>query len=103
MILPHLQNLHKNYYIQPKLENNYCSDAPDPGTVLTKRESEIAIMVYEGYTPEKIAQSLFVSRTTVYKHIAHIHEKLNVSNRQELILKLLHMNIPEQRQAILAQ
>jgi DNA-binding CsgD family transcriptional regulator len=96
MILPHLQNLHKNYYAQPKSDDNFCQDDRDPDSGLTKRELEIAMMVSEGYTPERISKSLFVSRTTVYKHIAHIHEKLNVSNRQELILKLLHMNEKQQ-------
>jgi DNA-binding CsgD family transcriptional regulator len=97
-ILPHLKNLHKNYYIQPQQDGHYWLDDQDSASMLTKREAEVAMMVYEGFTPEKIAQGLFVSRTTVYKHIAHIHEKLNVSNRQELILKLFHMKMIDQQQ-----
>ena len=40
-------------------------------------------------TPNRIGQTLCVSLPTVYRHIANIHAKLGVSNRQELLLKLL--------------
>jgi LuxR family transcriptional regulator of spore coat protein len=94
-IMPLLQNLHKNYYIQPKSEDEFSFNGEKPTSILTKRESEIAMMIKDGFTPERIAQALFMSCATVYKHIEHIHKKLHVSNRQELILKLLHMSLFE--------
>ena len=40
-------------------------------------------------TPSRISAHLCLSRSTVYRHVANMHAKLGVSNRQELILKLL--------------
>jgi DNA-binding CsgD family transcriptional regulator len=97
IIMPLLQNLHKNYYIQPKWEDDFSVNGERSESILTRRESEIAMMIKDGFTPERIAQGLFMSCATVYKHIEHIHKKLNVSNRQELILKLLHMTTFEKR------
>jgi DNA-binding CsgD family transcriptional regulator len=36
----------------------------------------------------KIAERFGISLQTVYKHIANIHSKLNISSRQELLLKV---------------
>lgn len=87
IIASHLKNLHRNFYIDA---DRVCAvGRPGMDEALTSRENEIADMICKGYTPEKIATVLFVSRATVYKHIAHIHAKIGVSNRQELIVKLL--------------
>jgi DNA-binding CsgD family transcriptional regulator len=87
VIVSHLENLHRNFYIDADRE---CSvGRPGMDETLTARENEIADMICKGYAPEKIADILFVSRATVYKHIAHIHTKIGVSSRQELIVKLL--------------
>jgi DNA-binding CsgD family transcriptional regulator len=87
VIVSHLENLHRNFYIDADRE---CSiGRPGMDEALTARENEIADMICRGYAPEKIADILFVSRATVYKHIAHIHTKIGVSSRQELIVKLL--------------
>jgi DNA-binding CsgD family transcriptional regulator len=42
-------------------------------------------------TPSAIARELSISRPTVYRHLANIHVKLAVSNRQELMLRLAVM------------
>jgi DNA-binding CsgD family transcriptional regulator len=88
ILISHLENLHRNFYIGTSDE---CA-VGRKGSMeeLTARESEISDLICKGFSPEKIAQTLFLSRATVYKHIAHIHAKLGVSNRQELIVKLLH-------------
>jgi DNA-binding CsgD family transcriptional regulator len=83
----HLGNLHRNFYIH--MDNECVVGRSGFNGTLTSRENEIADMICSGYAPEKIAKVLFVSRATVYKHIAHIHTKIGVSNRQELIVKLL--------------
>ncbi len=50
---------------------------------LTKRELELGFLVVSGYTNQRIAQELFISETTVKKHITHIYEKTNVQGRKE--------------------
>ena len=57
---------------------------------LTTREAEIAAFLVKGVTPPNISRELCISITTVNKHIANMHAKLNVSTRQELIVKLLN-------------
>jgi DNA-binding CsgD family transcriptional regulator len=84
-ILPHLNNLHKNFFF-----NSPGSGVSAGRTIsgLTARENEIALLLYKGAAPALIGEQLFISLTTVYKHIAHIYEKLSVSTRQELLVKL---------------
>ena len=86
-VQPNLDNLHKNLFVrtmQPLAIQN-----PELAEMLTNRELEVAEYLCKGLTPVRISNMLSVSQSTVYRHIANIHTKLNVSNRQELILKLL--------------
>lgn len=85
----HLKNFYLNFYaVSPENQENVIQHL-DTDQPLTSRENEIADLLVKGVLPEYIAQKLYISKTTVYKHIAHIHHKLNVSTRQELLLKLL--------------
>jgi DNA-binding CsgD family transcriptional regulator len=52
---------------------------------LTLREREIMRLIYEGFTNPDIAAELFISRNTVKRHLHNIFEKLDVSNRIEVI------------------
>jgi DNA-binding CsgD family transcriptional regulator len=87
----HLDNLHKNLYVQLQSGPRSLKAArparfPAP---LTQRESEIMALICGGVTSENMAKNLCISKTTVYRHIANIYAKLHVSNRQELILTAL--------------
>lgn len=55
---------------------------------LTQREMDVLKLLLENKKRKEIAEALFVSENTVKKHTAHIYEKLNVSDRSELLLKL---------------
>lgn len=88
IVQAHLDNLHKNMFIVPEHAENY-SKASKASDVLTPREVEIAELLCKGVTPANISKKACISRSTVYRHIANIHKKLDVSNCQELILKLL--------------
>lgn len=55
---------------------------------LTNREIEIAKLIMKGITYKTIAKNLFISDKTVNKHIQNIFEKVEVSNKTELISKL---------------
>ncbi len=54
---------------------------------LSKRENEILRWLAEGLLYKEIAAKLFISPETVRKHVYHIYEKLQVSNRVEAINK----------------
>jgi DNA-binding CsgD family transcriptional regulator len=94
VIQPHLDNLHMNLFVLA-LKNNTFIKKTEVQNPLTKRESELAELLCNGMTPTRISKQLFISLPTVYRHIANIHEKLNVSNRQELLLKLMSIQDPK--------
>lgn len=61
---------------------------------LTKREKEVASLIKEGLSNDEIAKSLFISPLTVKTHVQRIYDKLDVSNRSELMFMLFeHENI----------
>ena len=55
---------------------------------LSNRESEIAWLLYCGYTNRQIGEELFIAETTVKKHVSHIYEKTQVSGRKEFRAKV---------------
>ena len=52
---------------------------------LTKRESEILLMLCKGRTKSYIAETLFVTENTVKGHTKRLYKKLHIHNRQELL------------------
>ncbi|MBN1316010.1 MAG: hypothetical protein JXA42_11095 [Anaerolineales bacterium] len=92
IIQSHLDNLHKNLFVLPT-KNSSLIKNPAAQKLLTQRESEIAELLCKGLTPDKISNRLTISLPTVYKHMSNMHEKLDVSNRQELLLKLIDHSI----------
>lgn len=54
---------------------------------LSKQELNIKKLILEGKSNKDIAENLFISLSTVKTHITNIYNKLNVSNRTELISK----------------
>jgi DNA-binding CsgD family transcriptional regulator len=97
VILPHLNNLHKNFFFNSS-DSSLNTGGAIPG--LTARESEITALLCKGVVPALIGEQLFISLTTVYKHIAHIYEKLSVSSRQELLVKLYNGHFEWQAAAL---
>lgn len=51
---------------------------------LTKRESEVAILIIKHMSNAEIANELYISETTVKKHISNIFSKLNISKREQI-------------------
>jgi two-component system response regulator NreC len=56
-----------------------------PGGELSEREVEILGFIANGLTNAEIAKQLYVSVRTVETHRAHIHQKLDVRTRAELV------------------
>ncbi len=53
---------------------------------LTEREREVIALIGEGLKNKQIAGRLFISETTVRHHLTSIFDKLDVSDRLELII-----------------
>ncbi len=56
---------------------------------LTQREEEVLCLVLKGYTNREIADILCISTHTSKVHISSLYQKFKVSNRVELVVKLL--------------
>lgn len=78
-------------YVHPSLGAALlAADAPParpagPGGELSDREVDVLALIAEGLTNAEIADRLYVSVRTVESHRAHIHQKLNVRTRAELV------------------
>ena len=60
---------------------------------LSKRETEILEQLAKGLNYQKIADNLFISPSTVRKHIENIYKKLQVHNKMEAVQKAMKHNI----------
>ncbi len=56
---------------------------------LTEREREVLRLIGEGATNHEIAEKLFLGESTVRTHIQHLQEKLEIDNRNQLMLYAL--------------
>lgn len=56
-----------------------------PGGELSEREQEVLRLIALGLTNAEIGEQLYVSVRTVETHRAHIHQKLNLKTRAELV------------------
>lgn len=54
---------------------------------LTQKEIEVLSLLADGGSNGEIAETLFVSTSTVKTHLIHIYQKLEVSRRTEAIRK----------------
>lgn len=82
----HLQTLYPNGIRESDFQ---AMDESLPGKYhLTERETEILRQLGEGLTNQEIGARLCISEVTVKKHMSHIFEKMQVKNRNQLLLKL---------------
>jgi DNA-binding CsgD family transcriptional regulator len=56
---------------------------------LSKREIEVAGLLFSGLKNAQIADKLFISEITVKKHLQNIYHKVGVNNRTSLVNKML--------------
>jgi len=66
---------------------------PDQLTPLTTREAEVLELVAVGLSNAAIAERLWISPTTVKKHLENIYAKLGVTNRTAAVMRMT----PEQQ------
>lgn len=60
---------------------------------LSKRETEILMHLSKGLNYSAIADNLFISPSTVRKHIENTYKKLQVHNKMEAVLKARKQNL----------
>jgi DNA-binding CsgD family transcriptional regulator len=56
---------------------------PEYPDALSKREVEVLRLIAAGWSNQKIADELFISRWTVIRHVTHIFSKTGAHNRAE--------------------
>jgi two-component system response regulator NreC len=73
-------------YINPRLGAKLLAMPPEqrPGD-LSDRELEIVRLIALGHTNPEIASQLFLSIRTIEAHRSHIHQKLQISTRAEVV------------------
>ncbi|HSO75551.1 MAG TPA: response regulator transcription factor [Blastocatellia bacterium] len=64
---------------------------------LTNREREVVALVGEGIKNKEVAGRLFISETTVRHHLTSIFDKLEVSDRVELLLYAMRHGLASPR------
>ncbi len=65
-----------------KLEHNYKKYA------LSTRELEILLLLREGLPYKLIGDKLHISQRTISSHVANMFEKVNVTNKMELVNRM---------------
>lgn len=60
---------------------------------LTPRELEILRLVAKGQTNEQISNDLFISQSTVKKHVQHVIKKLEVSDRTQAAIVAMELGL----------
>ena len=59
------------------------------GLNLTRRELEVIQALFDDHNVAAIAQTLGISASTVYSHLANIYSKLSVTNRVALTIRVI--------------
>jgi DNA-binding CsgD family transcriptional regulator len=52
---------------------------------ISPREQEVIRLILQGYSNQQIGDTLFISLSTVKKHVTNIYQKLEIKSRYELI------------------
>ena len=55
-----------------------------PWDMLSFREQEVVVLMYEMYSNEKMAEILGVTHATIKSHLDHIFKKLDVHSKREV-------------------
>ena len=63
--------------------------------VLSERETEILILICQGFSNQEIADQLFISKRTVDKHRANILEKSESKNTAQLVMYAIKNQLVE--------
>ncbi|BAS26075.1 response regulator [Limnochorda pilosa] len=92
-----------DYYLHPTVTRQVIEEyvrhmqegTRGPEDLLTERERQIVQLAAEGYKNREIAERLNISLKTVETHRANIMQKLNISDRVELVRYAIRAGIIE--------
>ena len=76
-------------------KNNVTISQINQFKTLTRREKDVLLLVTQGANNKSIADKLVLSEVTVKSHLNSIFKKLNVTNRTQLVLLTMQMNLSE--------
>lgn len=80
---------------RPLPQNNVTISQINQFKTLTRREKDVLLLVTQGENNKSIADKLVLSEVTVKSHLNSIFKKLNVTNRTQLVLLTMQMNLSE--------
>lgn len=82
-----LAKLRVLFNIEPQEQINKTTSVDNKATydVLTKREIELLSLLQQGLSNKELAESLFVSESTIKWHLSRVYIKLGAKNRLEAI------------------
>jgi NarL family two-component system response regulator LiaR len=69
----------------------YISNKPE--SVLTRRETEVSLLIAEGMTNKEIAKKLYLGEKTVKSHVSNILAKLNAANRVQAAVYIIKHDV----------
>lgn len=88
---------------QPRCPNT-CSRKPAEGLIspqewaevaaalnMTPREWQVAVLIFDGKTRDTVARKLNLKPRTVRQYLERLHDKLEVSDRVGLVLRILQV------------
>jgi DNA-binding NarL/FixJ family response regulator len=74
------------HYVSPRVAANLNAFRhSSAASGLSAREAEVVRLIARGYTTAEIAQELHISKRTVDTHREHVHDKLGLRTRRELV------------------
>lgn len=88
LTIANLKSLNRANFLQEDMKHSSVFEQNCKVYNLTNREKEIAELIVKGTRYKEIAKSLFISERTVTTHIQNIFEKIEVSNKIEMLNKL---------------
>ncbi|MDX3005604.1 response regulator transcription factor [Kribbella solani] len=71
--------------LAPAVADRLLTRLRTPGTTLTRRETEVLVLVAEGLSNQAIGHRLHLTEGTVKSHLARIYTKLDVDSRTAAI------------------
>lgn len=79
------------------VQNNVTNIQDNQFNSLTRREKDVLLLVTQGENNKSIADKLVLSEVTVKSHLSNIFKKLKVTNRTQLVLLAMHVNLLEEK------
>jgi len=90
---------HGEMAIAPRLAGGLASQIrlrrERTGPLLTDREREVLALLADGRSAPEIGRALFLATSTVKSHLAHLYEKLGVSDRAAAVAEAMRRGLIE--------